>query len=140
MATTSTLTTINVFDSEDSYNANKGSIGENEINLVRMEYDNVLSKAFSALNDESYESAASGYQLFSNGLQIVWGGFYSGRGAATFSRPFESIPFVIVTCAPSDDGSNISKQRQCPKNITTTGFEIVKEGNYSRYIAIGKGV
>ena len=34
MATTSTLTTINVFDSEDSYNANKNNIGENEIRQI----------------------------------------------------------------------------------------------------------
>lgn len=138
MATTSTLTTINVFDSEDSYNANKGSIGENEINLVRMEYDNVLSKAFSAPDDGARASAASGYQLFSNGFQIVWG-FYTGSGTATFVRPFESIPFVHVSCAPYGDDANMSKQRQCPDTITTTGFTIVHPGNYARFIAFGKG-
>lgn len=31
MATTSTLNTINVFDSEDSYNTNKGSIGKTKL-------------------------------------------------------------------------------------------------------------
>ena len=138
MATTSTLNTINVFDSESSYEANKGNIGENEINLVRMEYDNVLSKAFSAPDDGTRENAASGYQLFSNGFQIVWG-FCTDSGTATFARPFKSIPFVQVSCAPYSDDGNMSKRRQCPDTITTTGFTIVRTGNYSRFIAFGRG-
>lgn len=106
MATTSTLTTINVFDSEDSYNANKNNIGENEISLVGL-INNLVPVGGGIV---AANLAQNGYVKFSNGLILQWGTVNGCATSVTFPVAFKSAVYAISSMyltAISHGGMNL---------------------------------
>lgn len=91
MATTSTLTTINVFDSEDSYNANKNNIGENDISLVGL--INNLIPVGGGIVAQLLEP--NGYIKFANGLILQWG--YTKQNTVTLPIAYTKYCCVAMS-------------------------------------------
>lgn len=113
MATTSTLNTINVFDSEDSYNTNKGSIGENEISLVAMGKN-------SGYVTEIHQDGSSWYKKYSNGW-VEQGGTFTAlyNQAVTLSVPMKDTNYTILTSKTSGGSAVI-----IVVTVTTTSFNV----------------
>lgn len=118
MATTSTLTTINVFDSEDSYNANKNNIGENEISLVGL-INNLVPVGVGIV---AANLAQNGYVKFSNGLILQWG--ITGSVSTfeytdvTFPIAFSSACYGCVASVQTGD-SQARQSGNCRSYSTT---------------------
>ena len=117
MATTSTLNTINVFDSEDSYNTNKGSIGENEISLVAMGKN-------SGYVTEMYQDDSSWYKKYSNGW-VEQGGTFTSlyNQAVTLIVPMKDTNYTILT-SKTNWGSAVV----IVDTVTTTSFKVYGRG------------
>ena len=117
MATTSTLNTINVFDSEDSYNTNKGSIGENEISLVAM------GKS-SGYVTEMHQDGSSWYKKYSNGW-VEQGGTFTSlyNQAVTLNVPMKDSNYTILTSK-----TNFASAVVIVDTATTTSFKVYGRG------------
>lgn len=117
MATTSTLNTINVFDSEDSYNTNKGSIGENEISLVAMGKN-------SGYVTEMYQDDSSWYKKYSNGW-VEQGGTFTSlyNQAVTLIVPMKDTNYTILTSKTSWGSAVVIVD-----TVTTTSFKVYGRG------------
>lgn len=117
MATTSTLNTINVFDSEDSYNTNKGSIGENEISLVAMGKN-------SGYVTEMHQDGSSWYKKYSNGWVEQGGTFKSlYNQAVTLNVPMKDSNYTILTSK-----TNFASAVVIVDTATTTSFKVYGRG------------
>lgn len=117
MATTSTLNTINVFDSEDSYNTNKGSIGENEISLVAMGKN-------SGYVTEMHQDGSSWYKKYSNGWVEQGGTFTSLHNrAVTLNVPMKDSNYTILTSK-----TNFASAVVIVDTATTTSFKVYGRG------------
>ena len=117
MATTSTLNTINVFDSEDSYNTNKGSIGENEISLVAMGKN-------SGYVTEMHQDGSSWYKKYSNGWVEQGGTFTSLYDqAVTLIVPMKDTNYTILTSK-----KNMGSAVVIVNTVTTTSFKVYGRG------------
>lgn len=130
MATTSTLTTINVFDSEDSYNANKNNIGENDISLVGL-INNLVPVGGGIV---AANLAQNGYVKFSNCLILQWGYYEATQENYTLTFPisFSQRAFsMCVTNAKNGKGTAVVlKLDKDSANISNRTWE-----NY--WIAVG---
>lgn len=117
MATTSTLNTINVFDSEDSYNTNKGSIGENEISLVAMGKN-------SGYVTEMHQDDSSWYKKYSNGW-VEQGGTFTSlyNQAVTLIVPMKDTNYTILTSKTSWGSAVVIAD-----TVTTTSFKVYGRG------------
>lgn len=117
MATTSTLNTINVFDSEDSYNTNKGSIGENEISLVAMGKN-------SGYVTEMHQDGSSWYKKYSNGW-VEQGGTFTSlyNQAVTLNVPMKDSNYTILTSK-----TNFASAVVIVDTATTTSFKVYGRG------------
>lgn len=117
MATTSTLNTINVFDSEDSYNTNKGSIGENEISLVAMGNN-------SGYVIEMHQDGSSWYKKYSNGW-VEQGGTFTSlyNQAVTLNVPMKDSNYTILTSK-----TNMASAVVIVDTATTTSFKVYGRG------------
>lgn len=117
MATTSTLNTINVFDSEDSYNTNKGSIGENEISLVAMGEN-------SGYVTEMHQDGSSWYKKYSNG-RVEQGGTFTSlyNQAVTLNVPMKDTNYTILTSK-----TNMGSAVVVVDTATTTSFKVYGRG------------
>lgn len=117
MATTSTLNTINVFDSENSYNTNKGSIGENEISLVAMGKN-------SGYVTEMHQDGSSWYKKYSNGWVEQGGTFTSLYDqAVTLIVPMKDTNYTILTSKTSMGSAVVIVDK-----VTTTSFNVLGRG------------
>lgn len=117
MATTSTLNTINVFDSEDSYNTNKGSIGENEISLVAMGKN-------SGYVTEMHQDGSSWYKKYSNGWVEQGGTFTSLHNqAVTLNVPMKDSNYTILSSK-----TNFASAVVIVDTATTTSFKVYGRG------------
>lgn len=117
MATTSTLNTINVFDSEDSYNTNKGSIGKNEISLVAMGKN-------SGYVTEMHQDGSSWYKKYSNGW-VEQGGTFTSlyNQAVTLNVPMKDSNYTILTSK-----TNFASAVVIVDTATTTSFKVYGRG------------
>lgn len=117
MATTSTLNAINVFDSEDSYNTNKGSIGENEISLVAMGEN-------SGYVTEMHQYGSSWYKKYSNGW-VEQGGTFTSlyNQAVTLNVPMKDSNYTILTSK-----TNLGSGVVIVDTVTTTSFKVYGRG------------
>lgn len=121
MATTSTLTTINVFDSEDSYNANKNNIGENEISLVGL-INNLVPVGGGIV---AANLAQNGYVKFSNGLILQWGVYTIGTHNVTITLPIAtSVTYAVIAVARTENNYGCTGSQSCQyvSNVTNKTF------------------
>lgn len=137
MATETTLTRVNVFPSETSYNSNKSSLASTELSLVKLE-----SGFGSDISSKSFQED-SGYIKFANGMMICYaqGKRQGTNGKYTFPAAFFDVPAVV--CNPQqwyvlgDNPSGYKTPYMGVKNITKTGFEVDSNSIPNTYMAIG---
>ncbi len=128
MATETKLGTVNVFPSADSYDTNKGSVGDSDISFVPLTGTNeeVVASSF---------SNSGGYIKYVSGLLICTSCSIAEASTITFPQAFSAIPAVTVT---SNDGYG-DNQSLTAQTITTTSFYFKSHNaNHAGYIAIGK--
>ncbi len=123
MATDSELNVINVFESVGSYNNNAGSVGENELSVIKIP----------AVLVETWVSGTNWYRKYSDGWieqgGYVWVAMY-GSANITLHKAMASSTYSVVI------GSTGGSESTCRVNTgqTNTAFSI-----YRHYTGGGKG-
>lgn len=128
MATETNLKRINVFATEQSYNANKGSESNGELNLLKL--DSELLKL--GVEETVPKNDTDGYVRYTNGLMICFsqGKAKGDDGLYTFPYPFAKKPTVV--CLGQDDN-----EWAYVRDITSSNFKVGCSATTNVYIAIG---
>lgn len=123
---TTNLGKIHVFPSETLYNQFKDIIADNDLVLLKDDGAYIVAALFEQ----------SGYVKFSNGLILQWGA--NQPSPITFPLGFASRCLnVVPQLQAPGDSANMSKNRVCVRNLTTTGFALENPQSTYNYIAIG---
>lgn len=127
MATETGLTKVNVFSSKASYEANKASIGSDEISLIKSTGDD------GSISSSDF-SESTGYIKYNNGVLMCWG--KGNWSTVTFPAAFSILPQVInVVDSTSGSDDDSDAERFYVQDLTLTSF---KARSTTRWFAIGK--
>lgn len=131
MAIETNLKRINIFATEQSYNANKGSESNGELNLLKLDSE-IMKLGVEGASPVPDANGTDGYVRYTNGLQICFsqGKAKGDNGLYTFPQPFIRKPAVI--CLGQDDS-----EWAYVRNITSSNFEAGCSATTNVYIAIG---
>lgn len=121
MATDTTLSTVNVFESTTSYNNNSGSVGANELSLVKIP----------AVLIETYRSGSSWYRKWSDGF-IEQGGeltvTHEKEVTLSFHTAFTSTDYCLSYIV--DRNASTSPSHTDDMCLTITWAAIASMGLY----------
>lgn len=128
---------IHLFPSEESYVANSGSVGADDLALVplNLSFSNLSDKPQSYVT-ETHVSGTQGYRVWSDGFLEQWGKVHvygeNSNNMLTFQKPFKNTNYNIQTAA-----WGLSDRPACVDSKTTTSVTIKAWNNDNEWYAFG---